>query len=167
MDENVNEHSRRHEKRLDKALIATRIFETDIIKSIMFELWDTVAEDGQEKADYKPNMDDAWVAIHDDDKIVGLYNFHPLNSVTLQIHAQVRKEYRKEYSFATGQAALKWFLETSYQKLVAEVPVIYPNVRDFCLSQGFSLEGINRKSCRKEGKLIDQWYLGITREELQ
>ena len=54
-----------------------------------------------------------------------------------------------------------------YQKLVAQVPVIYPNVIKFTEMAGFQQEGTNRASYRKNGALYDQIWLGITRDEIK
>ena len=113
---------------------------------------------------------DCWVAIRDGDKVIGLYNLHPHNSCTLEIHAQILKEYRKEYSAATGEAVLRWIVKnapSSYQKLIAQIPVIYENVKLFTCSQGFQVEGVNRMSYRKNGVLCDQWLLGQTMDEVE
>ena len=97
---------------------------------------------------------------------MALYNFHGINGVTVQIHAHVIPAYRKEYSKQTGKAALDYIIEnTGYCKIIAVVPVLYNNVKKFCESFGFKEEGINRLSYQKNGEVIDQWYLGITREE--
>lgn len=152
-------------------VIANRTFDTDLIKDIMIELWDTVAEDGVKPGEYKPNVDDeCWVEMLVGDKCIGVYRVHALNSATLQIHAQILPEYRKEYSKATGRRILSWISENAednYQKVVAEVPTIYPNVIKFVIANGFKLEGVNRLSYRKDGVLYDQCLMGITRPEIE
>ena len=52
-------------------------------------------------------------------------------------------------------------------KVIAQVPFLYPNVKDFCLKNGFVVEGINRLSHQKDGVIVDQWLLGITRDEIE
>ena len=53
-----------------------------------------------------------------------------------------------------------------YEKLNAEIPFIYPEVYHFTKNFGFQDEGINRLSISKNGLLVDQWRLGITRQEV-
>ena len=135
------------------------------------ELWDTIAEDGQKPEDFTPDTtDEVWlVMVSDDDGIVGLYNLHVRTCVTLEIHAHVFPEFRKKYSRDTGLAALTWIRDNApeYHKVIAQIPEIYENVKNFTCSFGFKVEGTNRKSYLKHGKIVDQWLLGITREELE
>lgn len=132
------------------------------------DMWATVAEDGQQPHEYTPDViGHCWLAMFAPDALVALYHLHAHNSVTCEIHAQVFPEYRAEYSEGTGLAALRWIYEnTRYEKVVCWVPEIYTNVRSFAESFGFQLEGTNRKSYRKNGKLLDMWLLGITRNEI-
>ena len=134
------------------------------------EIFATVAEDGQDPAGYEPDVQaEVWLAMTtNDDDLVGLYNLHSRNAVTVEIHAQVLPEHRKEYSNATGLAALRWIrvnIPDCY-KVIATVPALYPNVRKFTESFGFQLEGVNRSSYLKDGEVHDQWLLGITRDEI-
>lgn len=150
-------------------ITANRIYNKELIKSIIFtqEIWDCVAEDGQSKEDFEPEVDaECWLIMSNESNVVGLYNLHGINGVTVQIHAHVIPEYRKEYSKQTGKAALDYIIEnTGYYKIIAVVPVLYNNVKKFCESFGFKEEGINRLSYQKNGEIIDQWLMGLTRCE--
>ncbi len=130
-------------------------------------MWDCVCEDGHKLEDFDPKPNEnCWINI---DK-VGMYNLHPDNSTTLEIHAFILPEKRKKHSIETGKQILKWILENApeqYQKVIAQVPCIYPNVKDFCIYNGFKIEGVNRLSHKKNGKIVDQWLLGITRKEIE
>ena len=132
------------------------------------DMWATVAEDGIEPGDYAPDVQNAYyVLVRDGDELIAMYIFRQRGAVTFEIHAQVLHQHRKEYSGATCRAALQWILdETDVAKIIAWVPEIYPNVRNFAVSQGFQVEGINRKSYLKNGELHDQWLFGITRSEI-
>ncbi len=145
----------------------TRVFEPDIVKPIMFRLWDYIAEDGVSMESFSPDMHgEAWLLAHDGDKIIGCFNFHALGVCTLQVHAQILPEYRKEYSEKAGRAALDFFLSTGYNRLFAEVPVIHPNVKKFCEKMGMTEESISRGSYKKNGEIIDQSVMVILRAEL-
>lgn len=147
-----------------------RTYDPMTIREVMThpDMFATVAEDGQDPGDYTPDVQGScWLAMRDDDELVALYQLQQRNAVTLEIHAQVLHQHRKEYSGATGKAALQWILDnTDAEKVIAWVPEIYPNVRSFTESQGFQIEGVNRKSYLKNGKLHDQTLLGITRSEI-
>ncbi len=148
-----------------------RTLDADLIKSVMLhpDIFKTVAEDGQEPGDFKINVDsEAWVSMSVNDELIGLYVFHPHNSVTLEIHAHILPKFRKEHAIESGKMALTWFLENgNYQKLIAQVPVMYENVKNFCLINGFKIEGVNRMSHMKNGELMDLTLLGITRQEVE
>ena len=134
------------------------------------DIWKTVAEDGQTQESFDPNCKgDCWLLLETNEDIIGVYNLHPHNSVTLEIHAHVLPEYRKRYSMESGDLALRWIVEEGpkqYQKVIAQIPTIYQNVIDFTLAHGFTEEGVNRLSHLKDGELLDQWLLGITRNEI-
>jgi len=151
---------------------ADRIFDTDLIKAVITrdDMWATVAEDGQNKGDYLADViNECWIMITDDDELVGLYNLHVHNSITIEIHAHILPEHRKKYSKDSGRAALEWIYLNSpeYKKVIAQIPVIYENVKKFTCSFGFKEEGINRMSYLKNSVIVDQWMLGITREEIE
>ena len=147
-----------------------RTNDADIVRAVMThpDMWATVAEDGHDPDDYTPDMTGAcWLVMRDGDTLIALYSLDQINAVTLEIHAQVLPKHRKEYSRATGKAALQWIVEhTDCQKVIAWVPALYPNVRDFTVSQGFQIEGVSRKSYLKNGELHDLTLLGITREQI-
>ena len=144
-----------------------RTFDSALIKGIVSKMWDCVCEDDHLLELFDPDVNaNCWVKIDD----VGLYNLHPHNSSTLEIHAFILPEHRKAKSEESGKAILKWILEESpqqYQKVIAQVPFLYPNVKDFCIKNGFQIEGINRLSHKKNGEIVDQWFLGITRDEIK
>lgn len=151
----------------------SRTYDLDIIKKIMFNpvIWKSCAEDGQTQEEYKFEMKaHCWLILEVDEKVIGAYNIHANNAVTLELHAHVLPEFRKQYAFETGDTVLKWILEESpdqYQKLVAQIPAYHKNVIDFTLAHGFKKEGINRLSYKIDGKLYDQCLLGITRSEIE
>ena len=129
-------------------------------------MWDNVCEDGHTIEEFDPEPEaNCWVAMGD----YGVYCLHPHNRVTLEIHAFILPEHRKEHSEMSGKKILEWIYSEAeqYKKVIAQIPKLYPNVRDFCLKQGFALEGINRMSHLKDGKLMDMWLMGITREEIK
>jgi len=152
---------------MDFSLKLKRIFDEEYIKSVISEMWNDVCEDGHDLEDFDPKVNEnCWVRLDD----IGLYNLHPSNSSTLEIHAFIRPKHRKEKSEESGREILKWILDNApeqYHKVIAQVPSLYPNVKDFCIKNGFKIEGINRMSHMKNGNLFNQWMLGITREEIK
>ncbi len=148
-----------------------RTKDKELIKKIMFTkgLWETASEDGITKEEFDPDVEnDVWLVFFTSDKIIGCYLVEPKNSVMIEVHPNIIPKYRKKYTKETGIVFFKWVLsDKRIKKLISYIPVIYPNVRDFCLDFGLKHEGINRLSTIKNGELHDQWMMGITRDEIE
>ena len=132
------------------------------------ELFSRIAEDGVE--DYVTPFDghQRYMMVMKGDLPIGVWNLYPINTVTLNIHCNLLKEHR-EHGKEAGRLILEWFIihaPVQYQKLNAEIPFTYPEVYHFTKNFGFQDEGINRLSISKNGLLVDQWRLGITRQEV-
>ena len=151
--------------------VICRTTDKELIKSIVTlpDLWATVAEDGQEPCTWEPDMGIAWLVAQDDDgQVMGLYSLIPNNCVTLEIHPYILPLYRGKKAYQSGREVLAWIgLTTSYSKVVCQIPVIYKNVKLFAMRCGFKQEGINRLSYLKNGKIVDQWRLGVVLNEIQ
>jgi RimJ/RimL family protein N-acetyltransferase len=146
-----------------------RVFDPEVVKSILLrpEIVATIAEEGCD--DFEPDMErNIWLLMKSGDTEVGVYQIERINGITAQIHANVLPEHRKPHSKATGRAALNWVMHNlpDIHKIIAVIPTLYPNVRDFTMSFGFVVEGVNRQSYLKDGAIHDQWILGITRPEI-
>lgn len=152
------------------------IDDLEVIREILIEpeMWDRISEDGQKKEDFiiSDNPAFIWVGVFSrgnitrDRKLIGIFFLHALNKTTLQIHAHIKKEFRKEFAKRAGKEIISYFVnETDFEKLLAEIPVVYQDVYHYTKSFGFIDEGINRQSFLKKGKVIDQYRLGLTRKE--
>ena len=98
---------------------------------------------------------------------VGVFFMHPHSPVTATVHINMLPDCRGKDATKAGRLFLAWaHTQTDYQKLIAEIPEVFPNVRAFAERMGFEVEGVNRKSYPLNGKLVDQWHMGITRSEL-
>jgi len=134
------------------------------------ELFERIAEDGQGD-DYKTPFDghQRYMMIMKEDQAIGVWNLYPVNTVTLNIHCNLLKNHRG-YGVEASVLILEWFLTDcpkQYEKLNAEIPVIYPEVYYHTKKFGFQDEGINRQSIMKNGVLVDQWRLGATKPEVR
>lgn len=134
------------------------------------EIYARIAEDGISAEEYVTPFDESqrYMMIMLDDMIIGVWSLYPVNSSTLNIHANILKDYR-EHGKDAGLLILEWFVNIcpkQYQKLNAEIPVIYKDVYYFTKSFGFKDEGINRLSIKKNGIIVDQYRLGISKDEV-
>lgn len=153
-------------------VVVSECTDVDAIKDVFThpEIWATIAEDNQYPEDFEVDLTkELYMACLVNGEIIGFYAFAVVNGIELDIHAQILPKFRKKYSLASGKAILDWFFHYApekYQKLTAQIPFKYPNVKDFALRIGFQHEGVNRKSYKKDGVIYDQWHLGITRDEI-
>lgn len=121
-------------------------------------IFKTIAEDGM---DYVPMPEGFVYLCGYVPSLIGCFVLHEQNCVTYECHVQVLPEHR-DHSREFGKRVIKWAWEnTDARKLVAQIPFLYPNVKDFALEMGFRVEGINRQSYLKDGSLVDQWHVGI------
>ena len=133
------------------------------------EIFARIAEDDSENYVTPFDEHQCYMMVMKDKEPIGVWNLYPVNSSTLNIHCNILKEHR-EHGDVAAILILSWFLTDcpkQYQKLNAEIPKIYPEVYYYTKKYGFQDEGINRQSILKNGELVDQWRLGITKEEVK
>lgn len=134
------------------------------------EIFDCITEDGIEELPQLTGDDldkDCYLLMKVKGSIAGVYILQAVNGVELDIHANFLPTFRKEHARPLTKMMYEWVREnTGYEKLTAQVPVIYPNVMGFCELFGMQREGVNRKSWRKRGELHDQVRYGITAGEI-
>lgn len=155
------------------SLLVQRTYDSEIVREIMThpEIWDAVAED--DFTEDKFNIDchqDCWLLVSDGKRKIGLYNLHAMNHTTLEMHIQILPNYRRKYARKSVPLFYNWVLNEApkqYKKLIANIPAIYKNVRDFAEENGFTLEGTYTKAYKKNGEIVDLWLLGATTEELK
>ena len=133
------------------------------------EIFGRIAEDGHDLESYKitHNESQCFFTLESEGAVIGVWILYPANKSTLNIHCNILKEHR-EHGKEAGRLILEWFVNnaaSNYKKLNAEIPVIYPEVYHYTRAYGFKDEGINRASIMKGGALVDQFRLGLTRDE--
>lgn len=122
-------------------------------------IFDRISEDGVFFEVWQPDTKQAFYLT--DDQNIGVMVYHWINGITLECHVQVLPEHR-EKAFEFGQKAIRWaWMNTEATKIVAQIPSLYPDVLRFAYKHGFSFEGNNKQSYRKNGNIYDQYYLGL------
>lgn len=150
-----------------------RTWDKELIRSILTEprIWDTIAEDGQDAGLFEVDLNqNCFLAVAHEGICIGIYVLHAFNGCTLKIHANILPEYRKHFATESGEKVLEWFRDDApekYEKLVAMIPVIYPNVYHFTKNRGFDDEGRLVNAYRKNGELHDIHILGLERKSLK
>ena len=137
------------------------------VKEIMedAELFSRVSDDLCDYEHFMPPMDHAYVACVEDGVIMGFFWLHADTSTTMQIHANFLKAHRHRAQEGADKILDHVFNKIGVLKLIAKIPVTFPDVYYFTKRQGFADEGCDRKSILKGGKLIDRYCLGLTRED--
>ena len=88
---------------------------------------------------------------------------YPRNICTYEIHTQVLPEGRRR-SFLYGEAMLAWIWSNlPVEKLIATIPADNRKTLLYTLKVGFSIEGICPKSFMRNGILMNQKHIGISR----
>ena len=136
----------------------------DLIDSIIkdVELFDRISEDGVDPDEYQINQGSVYYLIYKGDEVAGVWDLHHVNSAMVQIHANILQQHR-DCAMDAGRLIVEVFAESSYQKMVAEIPFLYPDVYHYTKKFGFVDEGVNRLSIMKKGHIISQWRLGLTK----
>lgn len=128
---------------------------------------DIIGRISEDDAELSIDVDkDCFLTLKVGEEVAGLYILIPLSSIELEIHAHILPEFRKEHGRDLTRMVYEYIAETSYQKVTAQVPTMFPNVVSYCKEFNMVEEGINRLSMLKDGKIHDQVRLGITKDEI-
>jgi len=105
------------------------------------------------------------VGIFLDDELIGFWFVVQLNNSTFEIHINMKKEHRK-YNKNTGKEFCEFMFNfPQVNKLVAYIPVIYPEVIKYTQNHGFEQEGYLKEHFPKDSGYIDCLMLGLTRTD--
>jgi RimJ/RimL family protein N-acetyltransferase len=90
----------------------------------------------------------------------------PTNFVTYEIHTNILPEGRGKMAVLAANECTEWmFRNTPCMKLSTWVPENNRKAKMFALLCGMRVEGNSRLSFLKDGKLQDQFLMGLTRED--
>ena len=151
------------------------INDTDIIKAIYADekIFPYVTDDGTPDIDAVDftgalgNQGMYFLLAEDNDKPVGVFLFHPWNTVCFEMHSAVLPAFRGQGSMDAARAAGLWmFSNTLCQKIVTHIAVTNYAARALAKVCGMKQEGINRKSFLKNAGLLDQYIFGICKEDV-
>ncbi len=130
-------------------------------------IWPHIHDDGASK--WRPSDQDGiyWLLVElDDGTPGGVFMVHQQNSYCAEMHTCLLPRMWGPESARAAQLVLAWaFEETPCVKMVTNVPAYNRAALRFAKAGGMQQEGINRASFMRNGALIDQIMLGITKEE--
>ncbi len=111
-----------------------------------------------------PNL--FWITVYDGEELLGLFLSHPHNSVTYESHTCLLPNAYGTRAVQAAHEYINWMFQwTECQKLITNVPEYNKLALRFARKVGGVLEGVNRESYLKNGTLMDQYVLGITKKE--
>ena len=148
-------------------MIVERSYNEQDIKSVITnpDIYPRLCNENSPKPEeWRPARGRIYLVGKVDNVAIGVTSYNRKTDVQYIVHFQVIPEYRKSHAIEFAQQSISWLFEnTDAQKIVAEVPEFHENVVKFSLKVGFEIEGKNKQSVLKEGRLFDQYYLGLTK----
>lgn len=102
------------------------------------------------------------LGIYRDEEIKGLFMLVPQNAVTAEIHTCLLL--RGKEAFQAGRLLLD-YLFSKYQKAISYTPSTNKKSLFYALRLGFKKEGVLTQSFLKNGELLDQTLVGLTKGE--
>lgn len=130
-------------------------------------IWSSVSDDASSSPeDFKPIISSSviYLGMFADDEFHGLFMLHQHNAVCWEVHTCLLPiAWGKASVFAA--ACVEWvFNDTDCQRLITNVPEGNLLAKRLAMSAGMQPFGINHKSFLKNGILLDQTMLGISKE---
>ena len=132
----------------------------DLISRVMLDPWvlDRISEDGCSADDLV--VEDGAIYLTDDERS-GLGIFHRVNVITCEFHIQMLD---RSKAMEFGAACLSYIWDnTKLNKIIAQIPEMYPDVCRFTEKHGFKKEGRSEGAYLKNGKISSIMYYGKVR----
>jgi RimJ/RimL family protein N-acetyltransferase len=146
-----------------------RTHDMALVAAIMKDpaIWPHIHEDGTTD-DFQPVDHEGfhWMLVTDDDGPLGVFLVHARGEVCFEMHTCLLPKCWGKHAASAAQLLAGWaFNEAGCQKLVTSVPAYNRLALRFAKAGGMQQEGINRASYLRNGELVDQIMLGITKQE--
>jgi len=105
------------------------------------------------------------IPISEQEKKMGCFFIYPWNSICFEVHSLILPEFRGNGLVGYVKEGIKWMVgNTNCRKLVTQVPTFNRRAYAFAVKSGFSIEGTNKSSFLRNGKLYDQYLFGLKLE---
>lgn len=139
-----------------------------LVKEIMTneKIFDKLTDDGCDSFEPVDTESLWWLAVYDGEEVGGVYFLHPLNSVCYEMHTCLLPSLWGSKANAAAQKLLEYaFNVMKARKVVTNVPECNRLALKYATRNGMKVEGVNRESFLKNGRLENQIMLGITLKE--
>lgn len=130
-------------------------------------VWPHVHDDGT-PGDWEPVDHEVmhWMLVQEGAEVLGVFLVHPVTSYCYEMHTCLLPEAWGPRAIEAARMLADWaFSQTPCLKLVTNVPEYNRLALRFAKAGGGKQEGINRASFMRDGKMLDQIVLGITKKE--
>ena len=129
-------------------------------------IWPHVADDTCDRDQYVPTDDDSIYWLMPVDGVpLGVFMVHPHSAVCFEVHTALLPHAWGGSANKAACALIEWvFSRTGCRKLITHVPAYNRRALAFAKRAGMVEEGNNRKSFLRDGVLMDQYLLGISKE---
>jgi len=144
----------------------------ELITSFMMlpEIYDRAAEDGGNKNPIFSYGDkEAWLVVTSGSELIGVINILLENGVSAEFHPYLLLSHKRKI-YTVIKLLLEWYnkkMPPEIVKLNAQMPTYKTGLYKVAMRLGFTDEGLNRMSYKKNGVIYDRFRLGITREEMK
>lgn len=130
------------------------------------QIWPWVSDDFSLKENFKPDERMLYLKISEDGKDVGFFSITCHNSVFFEIHTAILPEFWGK-SLKYSIEVIGWiFAKTRCEKLITFVPENNERALVYAEKSGLIKEAFVSDSFVKDGKLIGQYILSISRADI-
>lgn len=146
-----------------------RSFDYPLIRAILTvpAIWRHISDDGSPApADYQPIESELlwYVLVWDEKELLGLWMFHPHNTVCWEVHTALLPNAWGERARQAARQMTDWiWAHTPCCRIITNVPETERIALKFALAAGMEEYGRNPRSFLKDGRLLDQILLGISK----
>ncbi|PXX41660.1 GNAT family N-acetyltransferase [Undibacterium pigrum] len=125
-----------------------------------------IHEDGLKEIEPPDSEEFHWILISDQEGAAGVYMVHYHNQSCVEMHTcLLPRIWGAKANDSVKLLSEYLFHQLGVRKVITNVPAYNKLALRFAKTNGMKIEGINRESYLKDGKLIDQIMLGMTRKE--
>lgn len=145
-----------------------RTRDMELVGSIVSDpaIWPHIHDDSTPEFTPIPDLEGTHWMLVDDGAPAGVFLVHAHSMYCYEMHTCLLPRTWGTQAAEAAQLLLKWaFEETDCLKMITAVPVYNRAALRFAKAGGMTQEGVNRKSFMRNGELIDQIMLGITKQE--
>lgn len=138
-----------------------------LIKNLIYQVWDLFAEDDIKEFEPYAGYGVGWLIVTEDGDIIGFCKLVIRQVKTVEIHPYCMPDHRARCR-ELGKSILEWcYNNHTIEKVVGYIGVCHRSLYNTAKKIGFRDEGVNRKAYWKNGEMLDQWCVGITRKEIE